>query len=114
MSGDSFGADSDSSDDYEDEDDLDLLAEDEEDDENGDEVGAEGNRIVGALPKGVLEYLARNIVDDPDGVFVEVSEGRGAEVELRLRVITEVDDLQPSQLHRVPECQEGSRTGIRR
>ena len=86
MSGDSFGADSDSSDDYEDEDDLDLLAEDEEDDENGDEVGAEGNRIVGALPKGVLEYLARNIVDDPDGVFVEVSEGRGAEVELRLHV----------------------------
>jgi predicted RNA-binding protein YlqC (UPF0109 family) len=86
VSGDSFGADSDSSDDYEDEDDLDLLAEDEEDDENGDEVGAEGNRIVGALPKGVLEYLARNIVDDPDGVFVEVSEGRGAEVELRLHV----------------------------
>ena len=83
MSEDSFGADSDSSDDYDDEDDLDLLA---EDDENGDEVGAEGNRIVGALPKGVLEYVARNIVDDPDGVFVEVSEGRGAEVELRLHV----------------------------
>lgn len=86
MSEDSFGADSDSSDDYDDEDDLDLLAEDDEDDENGDEVGAEGNRIVGALPKGVLEYVARNIVDDPDGVFVEVSEGRGAEVELRLHV----------------------------
>jgi predicted RNA-binding protein YlqC (UPF0109 family) len=86
VSEDSFGADSDSSDDYDDEDDLDLLAEDDEDDENGDEVGAEGNRIVGALPKGVLEYVARNIVDDPDGVFVEVSEGRGAEVELRLHV----------------------------
>jgi predicted RNA-binding protein YlqC (UPF0109 family) len=93
VSGDSFGADSDSSDDYDDEedDDLELLAEDDEiDDEIEDEidaeVGAEGNRIVGALPKGVLEYLARNIVDDPDGVFVEVSEGRGTEVELRLHV----------------------------
>jgi uncharacterized protein len=95
---DSFGADSDSSDDYDDDDDDDLEAladaEDEDEDdvdvdddvEDDAEVGAEGNRIVGALPKGVLEYLARNIVDDPDGVFVEVSEGRGTEVELRLHV----------------------------
>jgi uncharacterized protein len=88
-----YGADSDSSDDYdEDSDDLEALAED-EDDENDEEeddeaeVAAEGNRIVGALPKGVLEYLARHIVEDPDGVFVEVSEGRaGTEVELRLHV----------------------------
>jgi predicted RNA-binding protein YlqC (UPF0109 family) len=92
VTGDGNGFDSDSSDDYDDEeeDDLGLLAEEDEDDENEDEVdtevGAEGNRIVGALPKGVLEYLARNIVDDPDGVFVEVSEGRGTEVELRLHV----------------------------
>jgi uncharacterized protein len=92
VTGDGNGFDSDSSDDYddEDEDDFELLVEDDEDDENGDdvetEVGAEGNRIVGALPRGVLEYLARHIVDDPDGVFVEVSEGRGTEVELRLHV----------------------------
>ncbi len=116
MSGDSYGygADTDSSDDYDDEDsdDLEALAdEDDDEDENQDvdedvediedededvegddeddgaEVAAEGNRIVGALPKGVLEYLARNIVEDPDGVFVEVSEGRaGTEVELRLHV----------------------------
>ena len=84
----------DSSDEFDDEDDLDLVDEDddEEDDEDlddeddlPDEVGAEGNRLVGGLPKGVLEYLARNIVDDPDAVFVETSEGRG-EVELRLHV----------------------------
>ena len=43
-----------------------------------DEIGAEGNRIVGGIPKGVLEYVARNIVDDPDGVFVETSERRAA------------------------------------
>ena len=91
MTGDGYGVDSDSSDDYDDEDDdLEAMAEDEDDDEDDEdeaaEVGAEGNRIVGALPKGVLEYLARNIVDDPDGVFVEVSEGRGTDVELRLHV----------------------------
>jgi uncharacterized protein len=57
--------------------------EDDEDDEE--EIGAEGNRLVGALPKAVLEYVARSIVDEPDGVYVEASEGRG-EVELRLHV----------------------------
>ena len=79
----------DSSDEFEDDDDeLDLSAEDgdEDDGEDGDEIGAEGNRIVGGIPKGVLEYVARNIVDDPDGVFVEMSERRSGEVELRLHV----------------------------
>ena len=74
----------DSSDEFDDEDDLDLSAEDDEDDV--DEIAAEGNRIVGGTPKGVLEYVARNIVDDPDGVFVETSERRGGDVELRLHV----------------------------
>ena len=82
MSDDQLDSGSDSSDDYEDEDVEGMDAGDEDD---ADEVGAEGNRIVGALPKTVLEYLARNIVDEPDGVFVEVSEGRG-DVELRLHV----------------------------
>ena len=84
-SGDEF----DSSDEFDDEDDLDLSMEDDIDDgedEDIDEIGAEGNRIVGGIPKGVLEYVARNIVDDPDGVFVETSERREGEVELRLHV----------------------------
>ena len=79
----------DSSDEFEDDDDeLDLSAEDEADDDGDgdDEIGAEGNLIVGGIPKGVLEYVARNIVDDPDGVFVEMSERRSGEVELRLHV----------------------------
>jgi predicted RNA-binding protein YlqC (UPF0109 family) len=89
-SDDEFAADS--SDEFDDEDDIDLSAEDDDDDvddiddEDDVEIGAEGNRIVGGLPKGVLEYVARNIVDDPDGVFVETSERRGGEVELRLHV----------------------------
>jgi len=74
----------DSSDEFDDEDDLDLSVEDDEDDV--DEIAAEGNRIVGGTPKGVLEYVARNIVDDPDGVFVETSERRGGDIELRLHV----------------------------
>jgi len=77
------GAEFDSSDEFDDEDDVDLSIEDEGDD---DEIGAEGNRIVGGVPRGVLEYVARNIVDDPDGVFVEMSERRDGEVELRLHV----------------------------
>ena len=73
----------DSSDEFDDdEDELDLVAED----DDVDEIGAEGNRIVGGVPKGVLEYVARNIVDDPDGVFVETSERRQGDVELRLHV----------------------------
>jgi predicted RNA-binding protein YlqC (UPF0109 family) len=73
----------DSSDEFDDDDDLELSA---EDDDDIDEIGAEGNRIVGGIPKGVLEYVARNIVDDPDGVFVETSERREGGVELRLHV----------------------------
>ena len=77
----------DSSDEFESDDDLDLSVEDDDEDEvDDDEIAAEGNRIVGGIPKGVLEYVARNIVDDPDGVFVETSERRSGEVELRLHV----------------------------
>jgi predicted RNA-binding protein YlqC (UPF0109 family) len=88
VTSDESGEEFDSSDEFDDDDDLDLSAED--DDGDGDdeeiEIGAEGNRIVGGIPKGVLEYVARNIVDDPDGVFVETSERRAGEVELRLHV----------------------------
>lgn len=55
--------------------DLDL---DEDDDDDG-------NRIEGSVPRTVLEYLAKAIVDDPDSVVVEVEEGR-SNVSLRLNV----------------------------
>jgi predicted RNA-binding protein YlqC (UPF0109 family) len=45
----------------------------------------DANRVNAALSRAVLEYVARQIVDEPDAVVVEVSEGRGR-VELRLHV----------------------------
>ncbi len=44
-----------------------------------------GNRSVGAVPRAVLEYVAREIVDDPDAVVVEMNENRHR-VDLRLNV----------------------------
>jgi predicted RNA-binding protein YlqC (UPF0109 family) len=75
----------DSSDEFDDEE-LDVAVDVDDEDDEIDEIAAEGNRIVGGIPKGVLEYVARNIVDDPEGVFVEMSERRSGEVELRLHV----------------------------
>jgi predicted RNA-binding protein YlqC (UPF0109 family) len=44
-----------------------------------------GNRVVGAIPRGVLEFVARSIVDEPEEVLVEVDE-RETRVDLRLFV----------------------------
>ena len=52
-------------------------------DDNDD--GDDGNRIEGSVPRAVLEYLAKSIVDDPDSVVVDVEEGR-SNVSLRLNV----------------------------
>ena len=57
-----------------------------------DDVGAvddvdvdDPNRVVGALSKSVLTYLAKSIVEDADAVIVEVEERRNS-VTLRLHV----------------------------
>lgn len=42
-----------------------------------DEVGAEGNRIVGAAAKATVEHVCRALVDDPDAVHVDVRESPG-------------------------------------
>ena len=39
-----------------------------------DEIGAVGNRVSGARAKSVIELVARRLVDDPDGVFVDSTE----------------------------------------
>ncbi|MEX1006230.1 MAG: KH domain-containing protein [Acidimicrobiia bacterium] len=62
-------------------DDLDDDYEDDNDDYE-DEVGAEGNRIVGARALAVVEHVTRNLADDPDAIEVEVEERRGGEVAL--------------------------------
>jgi predicted RNA-binding protein YlqC (UPF0109 family) len=49
--------------------------EDDDDDEEEDEEGAV-NRLRGAAAKAVLEHVTRTLVDDPDSVVVDVSEGR--------------------------------------
>jgi predicted RNA-binding protein YlqC (UPF0109 family) len=60
-----------------------------EDFEGGaDEV--DGNRILGATPRAVLEYLACSIVDDPEAVVIEVEEGRGS---LTFRLHVAPDDM---------------------
>src|ERR1035441_8574021 len=44
-----------------------------------------GNRVAGGTARSVLEHVARSIVDDPEGVAVEVSETRNG-VHLALHV----------------------------
>ena len=56
-----------------------------DDDEYDDEDDDAGNRVVGAVPRRTLEYIARSIADDPDAVVVEADEDRQG-VTLRLHV----------------------------
>ena len=44
------------------------------DDDGYDEVAPEGNRVTGARARAVVEHVARHLVDDPDGVFVDANE----------------------------------------
>ena len=56
-------------------DDVDDADEFEDDDDDfEDEIGGEGNRVSGARAKTVVELVARQLVDDPDGVFVDSTE----------------------------------------
>ena len=45
--------------------------------EDEDEPEDDFNRITGAIPRNVLEYVAKSIVDEPEAVMVEPSERRG-------------------------------------
>ncbi len=74
------------SDEYED-----TYAEVDEDDPNrrddadldeGDDDDA--NTITAASARAVLEYLAKSVVDDPDGVRVEVTDGRPVTLEVHV------------------------------
>jgi predicted RNA-binding protein YlqC (UPF0109 family) len=64
----------DDDDDFEDDDDLDGNDGDDGNGNDADEVGGVGNRITGARAKTVIELVARQLVDDPDGVFVDATE----------------------------------------
>jgi uncharacterized protein len=58
------------------------------DESDGGEPGEvdEYNRVVGAIPRAVLDYVARQLVDDPESVVVEMEEGRRGSVSLTLHV----------------------------
>jgi uncharacterized protein len=63
---------------------------DDDDDDFEDEVGAEGNRIVGARARAVVEHCARALADDPDAIDVDLEERRG---EVTLLVHANPDDM---------------------
>ena len=66
-----------------DEDDDDFEDDDFEEDDgfDDDDVAPVGNRVVGARARASVEHIARHLVDDPDGVFVDANE-RGDHVTL--------------------------------
>lgn len=55
-----------------------LDHDDEGHDDEGHDDDVDGNQLPGASARAVLEYLARAVVSDPDGVEIDVEEsGRG-------------------------------------
>jgi predicted RNA-binding protein YlqC (UPF0109 family) len=52
------------------------LEEEPDDDYGDDEIAPEGNRAAGGRAKAVVEHVARHLVDDPEGVFVDANERR--------------------------------------
>jgi hypothetical protein len=65
-----------SDDQLEDEEELEGDDDDFEDDDDfvDDEIAGEGNRVKGARAQTVIELVARQLVDDPDGVFIDSTE----------------------------------------
>ena len=47
-----------------------------DEDDTNDEVGAEGNRIIGGRAKAVVEHVTRSIADEPDMIEVDLIERR--------------------------------------
>lgn len=57
---------------------ADELDHDDEDHDDEDHDDVDGNQLPAASARAVLEYLARAVVSDPDGVEIDVEEsGRG-------------------------------------
>jgi predicted RNA-binding protein YlqC (UPF0109 family) len=67
-----------SDEDFEDDD----FEDDDFDDDYEDDVAPDGNRVAGARARASVEYIARHLVDDPEGVFVDASERGGEHVTL--------------------------------
>jgi predicted RNA-binding protein YlqC (UPF0109 family) len=65
-------------------DDIDDELDDDIDDDYDDEIAPEGNRIVGARARAVVEHVTRHVAEDPDAIEVDVEERRD-EVALLVR-----------------------------
>ncbi len=61
-----------------------------EQDDFEDEVGGEGNRIIGGRAKAVVEHITRSIADEPDAIDVDLIERRG---EVSLLVHADKSDM---------------------
>ena len=61
-----------------------------DDEDFEDEIGGEGNRIVGARARAVVEYVSRQLAEDPDAIDVELQDRRG---EITLLVHASPDDM---------------------
>ena len=66
-----------------------LITDDDFDDEDDDaaddfvdEIGAEGNRVVGARAVAVAAHVTRSLAEDPDAIDIVVEERRDDEVAL--------------------------------
>ena len=55
-----------------------------------DDGGDAGNTVPGATARNVVEYLVRELVDDPDSVSIETIEDRGR---VEFQVETAPDDV---------------------
>jgi uncharacterized protein len=53
-------------------------------DDEFDEIAPEGNRIVGARARAVVEHVAKAVAEDPEAVEIDVEE-RAGEVQLLIR-----------------------------
>jgi predicted RNA-binding protein YlqC (UPF0109 family) len=53
--------------------------------DDADDAGDDANRVPAATARDVCEYLVKAVVEDPDGVEVDVAErGRGTTIEVRV------------------------------
>jgi predicted RNA-binding protein YlqC (UPF0109 family) len=64
-------------------DDVDDEDVDDDVDDGDDEIAPEGNRVAGGRAKAVVEHVAKHLVDDPEGVFVDADD-RGDTVTLMI------------------------------
>jgi len=54
----------------------DELEDEYEDEDYDDEIAPEGNRILGARARAVVEHVTRNVAEEPDAVEIDVTERR--------------------------------------